>query len=49
VFVRNKKPGSETVQLGEQCEIPLLLTHLSMFDACGILFSEGIKGIAIGG
>jgi hypothetical protein len=45
VFVRGKKPSTETIKLAEQYNIPIMTTELSMFDACGILFSNGIKGI----
>ena len=46
VFVRDKKPNAETIKLAEQYNIPLLATRLSMFDACGILFANGVKGIS---
>jgi hypothetical protein len=46
VFVRNKKPSPETVRLSQEYNIPLLSTKLSMFEACGLLFSNGIKGIS---
>ena len=45
VFVRGKKPTDQTVKLAEQYHIPVLTTDLSMFDACGILFSRGVKGV----
>jgi len=45
VFVRNKKPTDETVRLSENCQIPILGTNLTMFDACGILFSKGIRSV----
>jgi len=40
VFVRGKRPPVETVKLAEESKIPLLLTKLSMFDACGVLYSQ---------
>lgn len=45
VFVRDKKPSPETIELANQYNIPILATKLSMFDACGILFSHGVKGV----
>ena len=45
VFVRNKKPDDNTIKLAQECELPSFITELSMFDASGILFSNGIKGI----
>jgi predicted transcriptional regulator len=43
VFVRGKNPSSETIQLAQQCNIPLLTTRLKMYEACGILYTNGIK------
>jgi predicted transcriptional regulator len=43
VFVKNKKPDTETVQYADKCNIPALSTDLSMFEACGILYANGIK------
>jgi serine kinase of HPr protein (carbohydrate metabolism regulator) len=46
VFVRDKKPAAEIIKLADQYDIPILATKLSMFDACGILFANGIKGVS---
>ncbi len=43
VFVRGKRPNAETIKMGESCNIPILSTQLTMFEACGILFTQGIK------
>ncbi len=48
VFVRGKKPPSSTAALAEQYRIPLIETDLSMFDACGLLYSRGMKGVPRG-
>jgi hypothetical protein len=45
IFVRGKKPPAATFKLAQQYEIPVLSTSLSMFDACGILYANGIKGV----
>jgi predicted transcriptional regulator len=42
-FVRGKNPSSETIELARQCNIPLLTTKLKMFEACGILYTNGIE------
>ncbi len=47
VFVRGKEPSAETVKLSKDCDIALLTTNLSMFDSCGILHANGIKGVII--
>jgi predicted transcriptional regulator len=44
--VRGKKPDAGTVALAEQKEIPLFVTKLTMFEACGILYTNGLKGVA---
>lgn len=46
VFVRGKRPQEETVRISEKSKIPLLLTQLTMFEACGILFAQGCQSIA---
>jgi len=43
-FVRGKKPDRETVELAKSKNIPLLLTDLPMFEACGKLYKEGLVG-----
>ena len=48
VFIRDKKPNRETRRLADEYRIPTASTRLSMLDACGILFSNGIKGIPTG-
>ena len=46
IFVRDKKPSAEIIQLADQYNMPVLATKMSMFDACGILFANGIKGVS---
>ncbi len=45
VFVRGKRPPVETVALARECSIPIMSTGLSMFEACGILYSKGITTV----
>ena len=40
VFVRGKRPPNETIELAKESKMPLLLTKLTMFDACGVLYSQ---------
>jgi len=47
VFVRGKNPSTETVELAKDHKITILTTKLKMFEACGILFSNGIKSASI--
>jgi predicted transcriptional regulator len=43
-FVRGKTPAEETVELARSHNLPLLTTQLPMFEACGRLAREGLKG-----
>ncbi len=44
--VRGKVPEPDTVALAKQKDIPLFTTKLTMFEACGILYQKGLKGVA---
>ena len=43
-FIRGKIPQTETISLAKEKQIPLLVTRLSMFESCGRLYTEGIRG-----
>jgi predicted transcriptional regulator len=43
-FVRGKKPTQETVEMAESKDIPLLVTPIPMFESCGRLYQEGLRG-----
>jgi hypothetical protein len=43
VFVRGKIPDDATLRLAQELGIPLIVTRLGMFEACGRLFAAGIK------
>jgi len=45
VFVRGKRPSEETIRLAREKKIPLLATKFPMYEACGILYSNGLEGI----
>lgn len=44
VFVRKKVPTEDMVALAEEAGIVLMRSNLRMFEACGILYSEGLCG-----
>jgi len=44
VFVRGKKPDDSIVTLADQKHIAILTTDYRMFEACGILYENGLKG-----
>ena len=43
VFVRNKKPSEEMLELAKDSGIVLLATEKRMFEACGLLYSAGLN------
>ena len=45
VFVRGKQPQESTVELARSFGLPLLLTHASLFVACGRLYMNGLRGL----
>ena len=44
VFVRDKKPTPEIVELAEESGIVLLASPKRLYEACGILYSNGLVG-----
>ncbi len=44
VFVRDKQPTQEIIELADDADIWLLGTHFSMFEACGRLYEAGLRG-----
>ncbi|HBK67541.1 MAG TPA: hypothetical protein DDZ91_02755 [Firmicutes bacterium] len=44
VFVRGKMPGDEVITMAVERNFPLLLTKFPLYEACGILYSAGLKG-----
>lgn len=44
VLVRNKLPTPEMVELAKESGIVLMTTNKRMYDACGILYSNGLIG-----
>ena len=46
VFVRNKQPTEEMIQLAVEHGLVLLSTEMRMYEACGRLYSNGLNGTA---
>lgn len=44
VFVRGKNPDESVIELAKDMNIAILTTDKRMFEACGILYSNGLKG-----
>ena len=44
VFVRSKNPTAEMIELAKESGIVLLATKKRLYEACGILYSNGLVG-----
>lgn len=44
VVARGKRPPDETIEAARAQGLPLLLSPLSVFDACGRLHDQGLRG-----
>ena len=44
VFVRSKVPTAEMIELAKESGIVLLATKKRLYEACGILYSNGLVG-----
>lgn len=44
LFVRGKRPGPDVIEMAKDMGIPLLLTHRQMYEACGMLYKDGLMG-----
>ena len=47
VFVRDKMPTDEMIELAKESGIVLLTTEKRMYEACGILYNAGLVGKAV--
>lgn len=43
IFVRGKRPGVDVIAMANEKGIPLLVVDCTMFEACGLLFSVGLR------
>ena len=44
IYIRDKRPAVNTIELAAKKGIPVLSTKIGMFDVCGILREAGMKG-----
>jgi hypothetical protein len=44
VFVRSKKPTEEILELARESGIVVMTTDKRLYDACGLLYSNGLVG-----
>jgi len=45
LFVRGKRPTESMSNYAREASLPLMVTQLSMFDTCGVLYSNGMRGL----
>jgi predicted transcriptional regulator len=43
IFVQNRKPSVEIIELAKDKEIVIMLTNCSLFKVCGLLFQAGLR------
>lgn len=43
LFVKNKAPDKSTLKLATEIGMPLIVTRLGMFEACGKLYTAGVE------
>ena len=44
IFVRTKKPNNEMIQLAKEHGIVMMNTAMTLYTACGTLYSNGLVG-----
>ncbi len=49
VFARSKMPSAEMVELAKESGIVILATKKRMYEACGLLYSNGLVGNRVNG
>ena len=42
IYVRGKTPGSDAIDLANELGIPLIASHIGMFEMCGRLYKAGL-------
>ena len=46
VIVRGKELNEEVVRMGSDLGISILATPFTMYEACGILYREGMRSVS---
>lgn len=48
VFVRSKKPTEDMIELAKESGVVLMSSKKRMYEACGLLYSNGLVGNGVG-
>ena len=46
-FIRGKRPSEEVLELAKERDIVILASNMRMFEACGLLYTNGLGGGAV--
>ncbi len=49
VFVRGKRPAEELIEMAEERDLPLVLTHYTLYKTSGLLYNAGLRSCKIDG
>jgi hypothetical protein len=44
LFVSGKEPASDVIEKANEKNLPMLTTEKQLFEACGILYTFGLRG-----
>ena len=47
VFVRSKQPTPDMLALAEECGIVVMTSKKRMYEACGLLYSNGLNNLSV--
>lgn len=46
LYCRGKRPDKKVIDFAKEKRIPVLATKMVMFDICGVLYNQGLKGVS---
>ncbi len=46
LYCRGRRPAPAVIEFARRKRIPVLLTGMGMFEACGRLYAAGLKGVS---
>ncbi len=44
IFIRGKSPSADMIRLAEERDIVVMSSPKGMYEACGLLYSKGLRG-----
>jgi predicted transcriptional regulator len=46
LYCRGKRPDKKVIDFAKEKRIPVLVTKMVIFDICGVLYNQGLKGVS---